>query len=82
MWPVSQAGGMVITFARSRFHEGVDLPWPFEVHLSWMRVNVLICSAFTLYTCAASCLVRNQRVDQDAPLEEATLQNFEKQRAR
>ncbi len=82
----SAAGGMVITFARSRFHEGIDLPWPCHVfqeecHLSWMRVNVLICSGFTLYTVAASLTVRNQRVQQDVPLELARLEDFAKQRA-
>ena len=55
-------------------HTGLYLPWPFERTLNWMRVNVLLCSACTLYTCIASCLVRNVRVRQDVPLEQATLE--------
>ena len=78
----SAAGGFVISFARARFHDGLDLPWPFEMHLSWMRVNVLLCSAFTFYTVAASCLVRNVRVQQDVPLERAGLESLRKTSAR
>eukprot|EP00966_Prymnesium_polylepis_P008165 187925-Prymnesium_polylepis.2 len=55
-------------------HDGIDLPWPFACHLSWMRINVLFCAACTLYTCAASCFVRNLRVQQSAPLEAAALE--------
>lgn len=72
----SAAGGFVISFARSQFHDGVDLPWPFSMHLSWMRINVLLCSAFTFYTVAASCFVRNVRVQQDVPLEVAQLESL------
>jgi len=86
----SAAGGFVISYARSRYHEGIDLPWPCELfndaangecHISWMRVNVLICSFFTLYTVGASLCVRNQRVQQNVPLETARLECFEKKRA-
>ena len=71
----SAAGGFVISFARTCFHEGIDLPWPFERHLSWMRVNVLLCAGCTFYTVGASCCVRNARVQQDVPLEQARLMN-------
>jgi len=75
----SAAGGFVIAFARTHFADGLYLPWPFERSLSWMRVNVLLCSACTLYTCIASCLVRNVRVRQDVPLEQATLERRPRQ---
>ena len=58
-----------------RFHEGVDLPWPLSCHLPWMRVNVLLCSGFTFYTCAAALCIRpNVRVQQHVPLEQAWLE--------
>lgn len=74
----SAAGGLVITFARTYFHDGLILPWPVSLispveHLGWMRVNVLLCSGFTFYTCAAACMVRNARVQQDVPLAQAKL---------
>jgi MFS family permease len=66
----SAFGGLVISFSRSFFHEGIHVPWPLSLispvsHLGWMRVNVLLCSAFTFYTCAAACFVRNARVQQN-----------------
>ena len=70
----SAFGGLLITFARAHFHDGLDLPWPLSMHLSWMRVNVLLCSACTGYTCAASCFVRNLRVEKGVPLEAARLE--------
>ena len=72
---------MLITFARTYFHEGLDLPWPLSIHLSWMRVNVLFCSAFTFYTCAAALTIRRGvRVQQDAPLESAWLEPMPRKR--
>ena len=72
----SAAGGFVISFARAYFQDGLYLPWPVDLKLSWMRVNVLLCSAFTLYTVAASCMIRNVRVEQNVPLEHAKLESL------
>ena len=72
----SAAGGFVISFARSHFHHGLWLPWPLSRHISWMRCNVLLSSFFTLYTVAASCTIRNVRVNQKAPLESAQLESL------
>ena len=72
----SAAGGFVISFARAYFQDGLYLPWPVDLNLSWMRVNVLLCSAFTLYTVAASCMIRNVRVEQNVPLEHAKLESL------
>jgi MFS family permease len=71
----SAAGGFVISFARATFREsGLDLPWPFSCHLTWMRVNVLMCAGFTFYTCAAACTIRNASIQQNVPLEQAKLE--------
>ena len=45
----SMTGGLLITWVRANFHDGITLP--LLGHLSWMRVNVLVTALFTL--CAA-----------------------------
>ena len=71
----SAAGGFLISFCRHRFPNGLDVPrWVNSAgHLDWMRIVVVLCSMCSLYTCLASCFVRNERVQQDVPLERARL---------
>ena len=68
----SMCGGLLITWVRATFHDGLWVP--FAGHLSWMRLDVLACAGFTLYTCVASCFVRRLRVRQGAPLESGELE--------
>ena len=63
----SMTGGLLITWVRANFHDGITLP--LLGHLSWMRVNVLVTALFTLYTSIISCFVRKIRVRQDVPIE-------------
>jgi MFS family permease len=65
------AGGLVISAVRAIFHDGIVV---FGAYYSWMRVNMLVCSMFTLYTFAASFFIRNARITPDVPLEQATLE--------
>lgn len=68
----SMCGGLLITWVRATFHDGLWLP--FVGQLSWMRVDVLACAVLTLYTCVASCFVRRLRVRQGAPIESGELE--------
>lgn len=68
------AGGLLINYTRSRFGDGIELPFGIlGGKMDWMRVVLMYCALSTCVCVAAAFFLRNIEVDDDTRVEDRIL---------